>query len=81
MPGVNSQIKTNNNTKMIGNIPILPLKLTTKNAGRGIAPSHDSNQEDDIVDETLFLFKSNVLFSTFEIQEPADLIMVEYFFP
>ncbi len=78
MPGYNSQIKSND-SRMIGNIPILPLKATAKNVGRGFAPLPVSNNEEDIVDESLDLFKANILFSTFEIQEPADLILVCYF--
>ena len=56
MPAYNSQIKSSG-YKMIGNVPLLPLKCTTKNAGRGVAPLPRSNDEQDIVDESLDLFK------------------------
>jgi hypothetical protein len=56
MPAYNSQIKSSG-YKQIGNVPLLPLKSTAKNAGRGIAPLPASNDEPDIVDESLDLFK------------------------
>ena len=56
MPAYNSQIKATG-LKHIGNVPLLPLKCTAKNAGRGIAPLPASNDEPDIVDESLELFK------------------------
>ena len=43
------------NCKFIGNFPLLPLKSTTKFTARGIAPV--CNEEFDIVDEGLNLFK------------------------
>ena len=75
MPAYNSQIKENGH-KLLGNTPVLPLKLTAKNVGRGVAPLPASNDEPDIVDESLDLFKANILFSNFEIKESSDLILV-----
>jgi len=62
MPAYNSQIKATG-FKHIGNVPILPLKCTAKNAGRGIAPLPASNDESDIVDESLELFKVTIGFN------------------
>lgn len=62
--------------KLIGNVPILPLKILSNWGGiRGPAPLA-RNQDQDIVDEALDLFKTNVFFSNFEITEKADLILV-----
>jgi hypothetical protein len=56
MPAYNSQIKSGGH-RQIGNVPLLPLKQTAKNVGRGVAPVPASNAEPDIVDESLDLFK------------------------
>lgn len=62
--------------KLIGNVPILPLKILSNWGGtRGPAPQA-RNGDRDIVDEALDLFKTNVFFSNFEIVEKADLILV-----
>jgi hypothetical protein len=57
-----------NPPKIIGNVPILPLRVTTKSTGtRGPAPPTATKEETDIVDESLELFKANILFTTFEV--------------
>ena len=42
---------------------------------KGVAPFCNDNAR-DIVDESLDLFKANILFSTYEIKEKADLLLV-----
>jgi actin related protein 2/3 complex subunit 3 len=66
MPAYNSAI-TAEMCKMIGNIPILPLKISSKAGGRGPAPFAKEDSY-DIIDEALDLFKSNILFTNFEIK-------------
>ena len=62
--------------RTIGNVPLLPLRITSKGtSNRGPAPAANP-QEPDVVDESLDLFKANILFTTFEIKEKADLVLV-----
>lgn len=75
MPAYHSQIKADG-CQTIGNIPILPLRITGRSTGRGPAPQVFSQDVPDIVDESLDLFKANILFTCFEIKEKADLVMV-----
>jgi actin related protein 2/3 complex, subunit 3 len=53
-------------------VPLLPLK----GGARGPAPPAADDAGDDIVDDALALFRANVLFRSFEIQAPADLLLV-----
>merc|ERR1712013_590698 len=55
----------------IGNMALLPLRQTVKNAGRGFAPE---TQDEDIVDETIRLFKPNILFKSFEMKDTMDIL-------
>merc|ERR1712018_651709 len=57
----------------IGNMALLPLRQTVKNAGRGFAPE---TQDEDIVDETIRLFKPNILFKSFEMKDTVDRVLV-----
>jgi actin related protein 2/3 complex subunit 3 len=52
------------NAKLVGGLPILPLKCE----GKGVAPVFTQADKMDIVDETLYFFRANVLFKNFEIQ-------------
>ena len=75
MPAYHSTISSEN-CKFIGNVPLLPLKTTCKGRGvKGVAP-HCNDNAQDIVDESLDLFKANILFSTYEIKEKSDLLLV-----
>jgi len=67
------------NCKKVSKFPYLPLKNLEKTGGsRGPAPEFMSNLhgEDDIVDETLKLFKANVFFYEFEIKSDADRALI-----
>lgn len=55
-----SQIKEFNSA--VGNIAILPLRTQS----RGPAPM--ANIEQDIIDESLYYFKANVFFRTYEVK-------------
>merc|ERR1712026_647014 len=75
MPAYHSNISAED-FKLVGNVPLLPLKQTCQSRGvRGVAPFCNDNTF-DIVDESLDLFKANIFFSTYEIKEKADLLLV-----
>ncbi|KAN0022281.1 hypothetical protein ACTFIU_004457 [Dictyostelium citrinum] len=57
--------------RLVGNVPILPLKTTHK----GPAPKGDANAV-DIIDEALDLFKANILFRNFEVQGNGDRVLI-----
>lgn len=62
---------------VISNIPLLPLKVTTKGTGtRGPAPVVVNNEDPDIVDDALDLFKANIFFTSFEIKDRSDQLLV-----
>lgn len=57
MPAYHSAMDTSN-CKSIGKVPILPLRITAKGTNtRGPAPTPIKQNEPDIVDESLDLFK------------------------
>jgi hypothetical protein len=70
---------------IIGNFPILPLRTRTRGpaytlpalppntADIDVAPDSESY---DCVDEILSLFRANVLFRNFEINGPADRMLI-----
>ena len=66
MPAYHSAIPADNR-KLVGNVPLLPLRITAKGTGRGPAPPTTTADEEDIVDESLNLFKANILFTAFEV--------------
>ena len=66
MPAYHSAIPADGK-KFIGNVPVLPLRITAKGTGRGPAPPTITPDEEDIVDESLNLFKANILFTAFEV--------------
>merc|ERR1711990_255971 len=59
--------------RTLGNMALMPLRQTVKNAGRGYAPE---TQDDDIVDEVIRLFKPNILFKSFEMKDSVDRVLV-----
>merc|ERR1712037_1059819 len=59
--------------RTVGNMALMPLRQTVKNAGRGFAPD---TQDDDIVDEVIRLFKPNILFKSFEMKDSVDRVLV-----
>jgi len=60
--------------KSIGNVAVMPLKVTTKATGRGPAPASTDNE--DIVDQSLNYFKSNILFKSFDMENDVDRVLV-----
>ncbi|XP_067625420.1 actin-related protein 2/3 complex subunit 3-like [Eurosta solidaginis] len=68
MPAYHSQIKEF--TQVVGNVAILPLRTQS----RGPAPS--ANIENDIIDESLYYFKANVFFRTYEIKSEVDRVLI-----
>ena len=81
MPPYHSAIPDEEITgKVIGNTPLLPLKVTrtvcghTATTTRGVVPTPSGAT--DIVDEALDLFKANIFFSTYEVKGKADRILI-----
>lgn len=68
MPAYHSQIKEF--PQVVGNMAILPLRTQA----RGPAPS--ANIENDIIDESLYYFKANVFFRTYEIKSEVDRVLI-----
>jgi actin related protein 2/3 complex, subunit 3 len=54
----------------VANIAIMPLRTQS----RGPAPT--GNFENDIIDEALYFFKSNVFFRTYEVKSEVDRIFI-----
>lgn len=68
--------------KVLGNIPVLPIKNTDRKTLRkaGSVTSYGQQDSDiDIVDEALDLFKANVFFNSYEIKLKADRVLVYSF--
>lgn len=70
--------------RMVGNMPLLPLRTKTRGPAYTLpattlplseAPDPD-NESYDILDEVLALFRANTFFRNFEIQGPADRLLV-----
>ncbi|CAN6636487.1 actin-related protein 2/3 complex subunit 3 [Trichomonascus vanleenenianus] len=57
-------------THLVGNMAILPLR--TKYRG----PAYPSNDDYDIIDEILDLYRANSFFRNFEIKGPADRTLI-----
>ena len=73
-----------NASRLIGNFPLLPLRTRTRGPAyalpalalpAGESPDPDSESY-DILDEVLALFRANTFFRNFEIQGPADRLLV-----
>lgn len=75
-----------NPPRLIGNFPLLPLRTKTRGPAYTLpfpspplpaAESPDADSESyDILDEVLALFRANTFFRNFEIQGPADRLLV-----
>ena len=70
---------------MIGNFPLLPLRTRVRGPAYTLPldaslPAHLSPEPDsesyDALDEVLSLFRANTFFRNFEIQGPADRLMI-----
>ncbi|TPX11662.1 uncharacterized protein E0L32_007641 [Thyridium curvatum] len=71
--------------RLVGNFPLLPLRTKTRGPAytlpldaalpAGESPDPDSESY-DILDEVLALFRANTFFRNFEIQGPADRLLV-----
>ena len=60
MPAYHSTMNTDS-VKFIGNVPLLPLKITAKGtSNRGPAPPFPPGNENDIVDESIDFFKARI---------------------
>ncbi|KAK1788456.1 hypothetical protein P4O66_016884 [Electrophorus voltai] len=57
-------------TKLVGNMALLPLKTQFK----GPAPKETKDQ--DIIDEAIYYFKANVFFKNYEIKNEADRTLI-----
>ena len=71
--------------RLVGNFPLLPLRTKTRGPAYTLPPapglpaneSPDPDSESyDALDEVLALFRANTFFRNFEIQGPADRLLV-----
>ncbi|KFG87030.1 ARP2/3 complex 21 kDa subunit [Metarhizium anisopliae] len=87
MPAYNSIFNNDPNPpRLIGNFPILPLRTKTRGPAYTLPipspplPANESPDPDsdsyDILDEVISLFRANTFFRNFEIQGPADRLLV-----
>ncbi|KYK56161.1 ARP2/3 complex 21 kDa subunit [Drechmeria coniospora] len=86
MPAYNSVFNEDPNPpRLIGNFPLLPLRTKTRGPAYTLPldpslPPNESPDPDsesyDILDETIALFRANTFFRNFEIQGPADRLLV-----
>ncbi|RYP64993.1 hypothetical protein DL770_009091 [Monosporascus sp. CRB-9-2] len=86
MPAYNSMFNADPNVpRLIGNVPLLPLRTKTRGPAYTLPapadlPAHESPDPDsesyDILDEVLLLFRANTFFRNFEIQGPADRLLI-----
>ncbi|CCC12756.1 hypothetical protein SMACR_05714 [Sordaria macrospora] len=86
MPAYNSVFNADPSPRLIGNFPLLPLRTKIRGPTYPLpfpdpplaaneSPDPDSESY-DILDETLALFRANTFFRNFEIQGPADRLLV-----
>lgn len=71
---------------MIGNFPLLPLRTKTRGPAYTLPipspplPAHEApdveSESYDILDEVLSVFRANTFFRNFEIQGPADRLLI-----
>ncbi|KAJ3213408.1 subunit of the Arp2/3 complex [Clydaea vesicula] len=71
MPAYHTQFTDENNYRVIGNISMLPIKTKT----RGPAPIFPGDGE-DIIDETINLFRANCFFRNFEVKGGGDRVLI-----
>ncbi|KAK1976291.1 ARP2/3 complex ARPC3 subunit [Colletotrichum cereale] len=87
MPAYNSMFNADPNIpRLIGNFPLLPLRTKTRGPAYTLPfpnpplPANESPDPDsesyDILDEVLALFRANTFFRNFELQGPADRLLV-----
>ncbi|KAI0874802.1 ARP2/3 complex ARPC3 subunit [Hypoxylon argillaceum] len=87
MPAYNSMFNNDPSTsRLVGNVPLLPLRTKTRGPAYVLPPpnpplpateSPDPDSESyDILDEVLSLFRANTFFRNFEIQGPADRLLI-----
>ncbi|KAK0609923.1 ARP2/3 complex 21 kDa subunit [Bombardia bombarda] len=87
MPAYNSVFnKDPNPPRLVGNFPLLPLRTKVRGPVYPLPfpdpplPANQSPDEEsesyDILDEVLALFRANTFFRNFEIQGPADRLLV-----
>ncbi|XP_023338179.1 actin-related protein 2/3 complex subunit 3 [Eurytemora carolleeae] len=71
MPAYHPTIPSTENK--IGGLALLPLRQTAKGSERGPAPL---TTNEDIVDQSLDLFKANIFFKNFEFESSEDRVLV-----
>ncbi|KAI1339958.1 ARP2/3 complex ARPC3 subunit [Xylariaceae sp. FL0016] len=86
MPAYNSMFNADPNVpRLIGNVPLLPLRTKARGPAYTLPldpslPPNESPDPDsesyDILDEVLSLFRANTFFRNFEIQGPADRLLI-----
>ncbi|OAA36129.1 ARP2/3 complex, p21-Arc subunit [Beauveria brongniartii RCEF 3172] len=86
MPAYNSVFNSEPDPRLIGNFPLLPLRtkvrgpaytLPLSNPPLPASESPDPDSESyDILDEVISLFRANTFFRNFEIQGPADRLLI-----
>ncbi|KAK2960401.1 putative ARP2/3 complex 21 kDa subunit [Blattamonas nauphoetae] len=58
--------------RLVSQLPILPFNTAVK----GPAPQYKGEQGKDIIDETIEYYRANVLFKQFDVEGPADKLMI-----
>ncbi|RJE27455.1 arp2 3 complex [Aspergillus sclerotialis] len=85
MPAYHSIFLEDQGVPVIGNFPILPLRTRTRGPAYTLPPLPPNVSDTDVppdsesydcVDEILSLFRANVLFRNFEINGPADRMLI-----
>ncbi|KAE8326435.1 actin-related protein 2/3 complex subunit 3 [Aspergillus sergii] len=85
MPAYHSVFLQDQGIPVIGNFPVLPLRTRTRGPAYTLPPLPANvpdteiavdSESYDCVDEILSLFRANVLFRNFEINGPADRMLI-----
>ena len=69
MPAYHSSL-VDPDTKLIGNMALLPIRSQFK------GPAPGETKDTDTVDETIYYFKANVFFQSYEIKNEADRTLI-----
>ncbi|KAJ8384922.1 hypothetical protein AAFF_G00197300 [Aldrovandia affinis] len=69
MPAYHSGLM-DSDTKMVGNMALLPLKTQFK------GPAPKETKDTDVIDEAIYYFKANVFFKNYEIKNEADRTLI-----
>jgi len=72
MPAYHSALNEEPDIRQVGNLGVYPIKTRL----RGPAPLAAGNEQGDIIDESLDLFRANSLFRNFEIKGPGDRLLI-----